>query len=459
MAGSKYVQCVGPSYHLADRKSACQSSVNCYPTKLDGDTWIMDGTPGEVEIVDLGSEIRGSRVAQDRWFEVSGDTLYELTSAGASTNRGTLSSNTGYVSMANNVTQLALVDGTYLYILNLDTNVFTRISSSGWIGSDNVTEQDGYFVFADPETQQFYLSAIDDGTDLDALDFSSADSSPDDIIAHTSWHRQLLFFGSLSAEIWIDSGLATFPFTRYGSYTLDVGIVGKHAFINAADTVFWIGKTPRGTGIVYMMSGNQPVRVSTNAVEEALKDSSDLSQATMWSYQTIGHEFIGINAPGLDTTWVFDAAHSVWHERGEWDAEWEPLRSRFVTAFEGEHFAGDSTGSVVRLDSTVYTLNGRTLKRERTWPHMISPAMEPISYFGLELAMRTGHGGGQVRLEISNDGGASYLSPLTRSLGVVGRWLQKVRWNNLGTSFNRVFRISISDAVPFTLYSASVNGK
>lgn len=456
MAGSPVIQCVGPSYHLADRKAAIQRAVNCYPKRLDGNNWMMCATPGEVQIADLGAEIRGSHVANGRWFVVAGSKLYEVTSAGSTTERGTLTSSSGFVGMDNNATQVAIVDGASLYIFNTQANTFTTISSSGWRGSDDVVEIDGYFIFVDPDSDQFYLSAIDDGTSLDALDFSSADSSPDNIVTHRASHRQLWLFGALSTEIWVDSGDLSFPFVRYASYTLDVGCVGKRAAVNAADTLFWIGQTDRGAGIVYMAQGNQPTRVSTSAVEEALRGSTDISAAVMWSYQVEGAEFVGITAPGVETTWVYDAACQQWHERGEWEAGWQPLRSGLITAYAGQHFAGDSTGKLVRLDIDANTLNGRPLVRERTWPHMIQPSAEPVTYVCLEMQMKTGSGG-NVTLEISNDGGFTFGPPLVRSLGAIGRWMQRVRWLGLGSAINRAFRIRCSDDVPFAIHSATVD--
>lgn len=418
---------------------------------------MLQGSPGEVQIANLGAAVRGSRNVEGRWFVAAGNTLYEVTTAGVATARGTLLTSTGFVGMSHNTSQLAMVDGANLYVFTLATNVLTQITVAGWRGSDDVHEMDGYFIFVDPDTQQFYLSAIDDGATLDALDFSSADSSPDNILAHTVNHRQLILFGTRSAEIWINAGAAIFPFVRYNSYTLDVGIVGKYAFINAADTLFWIGQTARGSGIVYMLSGNQPQRVSTQAVEQSLLASGvDLSLATMWCYQIEGHEFVGINAPGLTTTWVYDAALQQWHERAEWDAEWVALRSRLVTFVDGAHYAGDSAGILTRLDASADDLNGRILKRTRTWQHMLQDSMEPVSYRGIELAMKTGYGG-TVTLEISSDAGNTFGPPLERSLGVTGRWMQRVRWLGLGTAFNRVFRISCSSAVPFAIYSATVD--
>lgn len=456
MAASKYVSFAGPSYHLVDRKAAIQSAINCYPQRLDADKVMMQSIPGEVEIADLGEPVRGSRTVNGRFFVAAGNSLYEVNTDGTTTVRGSVSPGAGYVGMANNRTQLCMVDGAGLYVFNTNTNTMETGTPTGWLGSYEVVELDGYFIFVRPDTDQFYISAIDDGTSIDALDFSSADSGPDNIVTQRVSHRQLWLFGDLSTEIWINSGDIAFPFVRYNSYTLDVGCVGRRAAINTADTLFWVGKTSRGTGIVYMATGNQPTRVSTTAVEQALLSSTDLSQATMWTYQIEGHEFVAINAPGLDTTWVYDAALQMWHERGEWDAGWFPIRTDFVQAFNGGHYSGDVNGKITRLDAETYTLNGRVLVHERTWPHMIAPSMEPVSYKGLELAMTTGYGG-NVTLEISNDGGATFGPPLLRSLGAIGRWMQRVRWLGLGTAFNRVFRIRCSDPVPFAIHDATVD--
>jgi hypothetical protein len=127
-----------------------------------------------------------------------------------------------------------------------------------------------------------------------------------------------------------------------------------------------------------------------------------------------------------------------------------------VITYAGEHYAGDEFGKVVRLDADLNTLSGRPLVRERTWPHMKLASMEPVSFLSLELDMATGSGG-TVTLEISNDGGKTFGPMLLRSLGVIGRWMQRVRWLGLGTSLNRVFRIRCSDDVPFAIHHAAVD--
>lgn len=461
MAGSNVVSCIGPSYHLDDRKAAVQTAINCYLEQIEGlgeeRQLTQVSAPGLRPYLNVGAgEILGQRNVEGRWFVVTGTTLFEIVS-GAAVNRGTISFASTLVGMAHGNTQLVIVNGANGYVFNLQTNVLTQITSAGWRGSHSVSFIDGYFVFVDQDTDQFYLSAIDDASTLDALDFSSADTQPDNIATTHILHRELLLIGDYTTEPWLNSGGALFPFDRYTSVQIDVGTVGRWASAIAADSLFFVGQTRSGRGIVYRMSGHQPQRVSTRSIEQMLAKSTDLSLAEMWTYQVDGHEFVGINAPGLETTLVFDAAIQQWHERAELSPSggWEPCRITTVCHVNGGQYAGAADGALYLIDQT-YDQYGTDQKvRERTWPHLIKSSMEPITFHALELACTTG-AGGNVTLEISNDGGFTFGPPLIRSLGVTGRWMQKVRWMMLGTASDRVFRLRCSDAVPFNIHAAAL---
>lgn len=462
MAGRPYAQFIGPSEPTQDRKSSAQRAINLYVAKVDGGgedkSAVLESAPGLVSLVTMPGSVRGWTMARGVWYVVAGNTLYSLTTAGAYTTVGTLLTSVGYVSMKETRDQLVIVDGPNGYVHNLVTSVFGRITDPDWRGSNWVEEVDGYSIFVDPGTDQFYLSAIDDASDLDALDFSSADSKPDDIVTHRVLKGELLLMGSRGIEPWVNSG-GDFPFTRYNSAPIDVGIVGNRAAVNAADTLYWVGQTGRGAVYVYEMQGHQPVRVSTQAVEESLAQATDITQCSMWTYQAEGSEFVGINAPGMATTWVWDASTRMWHERCDLiDGTYRALRVEQVIYVDGEHYA--SAGAVIyRMSRNVYALGSDVLSRERTWPHLIKPSMEPVAYRGLEVACTTGHDGaaGSVVLEISNDGGYVFGPPLMRSLGAIGRRMQRIRWLMLGASRDRVFRLRVTDPVPLTLHGAVID--
>lgn len=452
------IRCVGPSAQLPDRKASCQRSVNLFLRQITGlgedKQAILESIPGLVERIDFGADGRGCFSIDTREFVVAGSTLYETTS-GAAVSRGTIAGS-GWVSMESGTNQLVITTGTDGYVLNLSTNVLTQITDTDWRGSYDVAELNGVFIFvALDQPDQFYLSAIDDASTLDALDFSSSDSQPDDIVTVRVQKQEAYFFGTQSTEVWVFSGGSDFPLTRYNSTPIDVGIVGRRAVVKAADTLVFVGRTERGTGIVYLMAGHQPQRISTEAVEAALQASGvDLSACSMWVRQGVGYEHVGINAPGMSTTWVWDAATKEWHEQAELvNGEFEPIRIEQVSVLDGQHAIAGS--KQYTFSDTTYTLGGDVLARERTWPHLISPSMEEVKYPGLELACTTGHGG-NVTLELSNNGGFTFGPALIRSLGATGRWMQRVRWMMLGSARDRVFRIRCTDAVPFNIHGATV---
>lgn len=462
MAGAAFVPCIGPSYHLPDRKSAVQRAVNLHLRTIEGmgesKQMVLHSTDGLAKLYDFGAQIRGAIVTSDqREFVVAGSTLYEMI-AGTPAVRGTIAAGASFVCMCPGETQLVLVDGTNGYVLTLATNAFGQITDPDWRGAIWVTQVNGTFVFVPPSNQeQFYISAIDDATTLDALDFSSADAQPGAIVTHRELKQETFFFKPFSTEVWIYDGDADFPLVRYNSTPIAVGAVGLRSVVKAADTLIFVGQTERGTGIVYMMVGHQPVRISNSSVETDLRASGvDLTRCVLWVQQTTGAEFVCVNAPGMKTSWCWDAASKQWHERAELvSGEWAPFRVDQVVAV-GSGFHAFAGSVMYRMASDVYAIDTAPLVRSRVWPHLPNSSLEPIVVRSIELMCTTGFGG-QIMLRISKDGGRTFGAWLLRSLGVIGRWMQRVRWIPLGSGTDMIFELRVSDPVPFTLSQATVD--
>lgn len=463
MPAAQLAQCIGPSYALADRKSAVQRTINMRPMRIEGvgesAQFVLESAPGlSPHLHDFAAPIRGMHNADGRLFIVAGTSIYEYTTAGAVV-VGSIAG-AGPVSMVNSMDQLAVVNGLTMVVINLQTMVATTVLSAGWRGSNAVDALDGYFLFVAPDTEQFYVSAIDDALSLDALDFSSADSQPDKIIRQIVRKREAYFFGRRSCEVWINSGGADFPLARFQGTPIDVGIVGTWAVCRAADSLVWVGQTDTGGPKVYLMEGYQPVRISDQFIEEQLTASSDIGQAKCYSYHVAGAEFVAIDAPGLSSTLVWDASTRLWCERAELEnGFYKRSRVEYVAYFNGKQYA--SAGSRLYLMSRDYaTIAGDILPRERTFPHLVSASYEPVTYIGLELRCSTGdYEAGIVTLEVSNDGGATWGAPLLRRMGAVGRRQHRVRWLPLGTcpaGGSRVFRLRCTSNVGFTIQGAAL---
>ncbi len=459
---------VGVSYALALRKADIQRAVNLYLVGLEMPgkaPFIMDSVPGRILRIALGAEIRGAVSALGRAFVVAGNTLYEIFSNWTYTARGTLQTSTGPVAMEYGLFQVVMVDGNHGYVLTMATNALAQITSAGFYGSSSLGFIANCFTFIRPDSQQFELSAINDATSVDALDFASAEVSPDNLVGHIIDHEEAWLFGELTTEVWGLTGAADFPLSKRGGATMEVGLMAAQSLCKIDNSVFWIGRDKNGAGMVYRAQVYQPVRITTQAVEQALQASTDLSQARAFCYQQGGLTFYAINAPGLASTWVYEVSTGAWHERCSLDSSGQLVADTPVVALFAfdKHLVGDADGNILELDKDTYTLNGEPLVRMRISPHEAIPGRVRQFFSAFFLDCTTGEApqgvDPHVELSYSNDSGATWSSPVLRSIGQVGRRVARVLWTRLGMSRDRVWKLVFSGNAPFAIYDAGADSE
>lgn len=457
---------VGPSYVLATLKASVQRSVNLYLVGMETPSkapFIMDSVPGLAVFCTLGAPVRGVFKTNDRAFAVAGQALYEINADGTFESRGQLATSTGPVEIEYGLFQLVIVDGTHGYVLTLADNTFQQITTDGFYGSSTVGFIANYFAFIRPDSGQFEVSAINDATSVDALNFASAESSPDNLVGLIVDHADLWLFGTLTTEIWAPSGQLDFPLAKRQGVDIEVGLSAVHSVRKIDSTILWIGQDRNGSGIVYRSNVYQQLRISTQAVEQALQASTDLSQARAYCYQEKGLSFYCINAPGLDTTWCYEISTGQWAERADLNpiGQYMAHRGTCHTFAFGMHLIGSDDGNLYRLDRKLYTNSGDPLVRERTSPHGAAPGLNNLFFNKLVLDCTTGEADQgidtQVELSYSNNSGATWSNPLIRSIGKVGEYFARLVWNRLGFARDRVWRIRYSGNAPFSIINVEVN--
>lgn len=473
----RFVGFIGPSYTLQSVNVDCQRCLGWYPelneigTGKEREIASLRGTPGLRLLASVGvGPIRGAYVSSTGLFYiVSGDTLYQVDSNWDETEIDSLGTSSGPVSMADNGTHLFVVDGsTEGYHVVMASGSFTTVDSGDdFQGAEQVTYQDGYFIFNKPDSGQFYLSAIN-GVTFDPLDISTAEGSPDvlnGLISDSS--RNLYLFGTESLEIFFNSGNADFPFERYPGANIPVGTQAPFTVEKFAGGVAWLGQDKKGRGIVYRTQGLQPQRISTHAIEKVISGLGDLSRARAWTYQYGGHEFYCLNLPGAETTWCFDSSTNLWHERATLS---QGVLSRYridCHAFaHNTNVVGDFLeGKIYALDPDTYDDDGDALPRIRTSPH-VSKDMNRVTHEAFYLDMETGVGldgattdqgnDPQMMLQWSDDGGHTWSNERWRSMGKLGKRKTRLRWSRLGQTDDRVYRVMQTDPVKSTLIGAEL---
>jgi hypothetical protein len=464
---------IGPSYTLSSVNADCQRCVNLYPevnevgTGKEREVATLVGTPGLRLLASLGAgPLRGTYTTSTGvLYVVSGSTLYSLTEAWAVTTVGTLATSAGFVSLADNGIQLFLVDGSNGYYVTLSTQAFTHVTDPNFLGADQVTFQDGYFIFNKPNSQQFYISGLND-VSFDPTDISTAEGSPDSLVGLVSDQRNLYLFGTYSTEVFYDSG-ATFPFERIQGAFIAVGCMAAFSIAQLEQSVYWLGQDRNGRGIVYRVQGYQAQRVSTRALEIVISkfSSSSLSSARAWSYTQNGHSFYAITFPGAESTWVYDVSTSLWHERASLNLGDLARHRADCHAFAyGTNVVGDyANGNLYALDGETYSDNGSPIPRIRSAPHM-SQSLNRVFHSSFQLDMETGvgtDGSGQgsapvAVLQWSDDGGHTWSNEKEASIGAIGSTKARAIFRRLGASRDRVYRVKITDPVKVVLLGAEI---
>ena len=452
------------SYLSASLPVSAQRAVNCYAEQepQDAKTPVaVLGAPGLVQFAICGSgPVRGFNFMNGVAYVVSGQRLYSLTSAGVVTDIGGSIAGFGQVGMANNGTQICIVNGLEGFIWS-QTGGFQVITSVNFYAANTVTFFDNYFVFDKAASNLFFISASADGTSYSGTDFAAAEVQSDYVLSIVNQQETLLIFGERTIETWYDAGALNFPFLRTSGATIERGCAALRTPIKEDNSVFFLGNDL----VFYRLNGTSLERISTHAIEDAFQSYSTVSDAYTFSYTYEGHKFINLVFPTANESWVYDIATKLWHERESWDPNnnsYGRWRGNCCLMAFGKVLIGDAySGKVGYLDQNTFTEYGNTMRSIMASP----PIHDDRKLLGVPLfeidiesgtGLTTGQGSNpQIMLDWSQDGGRTFM-PLQswQTLGAVGAYTTRARWLGLGSSRQWVFRAMISDPVKQTVIRA-----
>jgi hypothetical protein len=436
------------------------------------------------------------------FYVVSGTEVYKMTSLTAIPVKLGDIADGGPVSIADNGTQLFFACNGPSYIYNESTNEFKQITDPDFPGAETVGYLDGYFVFNEPNSQRVWVTQLLDGSSIDPLDFASAEGSPDGLVAVNVDHREAWLFGTDSVEVWYDVGGTDFPLQRIQGAFNEIGCVAAFSIAKLDNSLFWLGTDARGQGIVYKANGYTGQRVSTHAIEYAIAQYGNISDALAYTYQQEGHGFYVLTFPSANATWVYDAATQAWHERaGLVNGQFTRHRSNCQCNFGGNTIVGDfENGNIYTLDLDVYADNGQPQKWLRSWRALPTGQnnLNRSAHHSLQLDAETGVGLNglttdeyfylvteaednlitedgdlllsgitqtpiappQAMLRWSDDGGHTWSSEHWTSMGRIGEYGHRTIWRRLGMTLklrDRVYEVSGTDPVKLAIVGAELH--
>lgn len=398
-----------------------------------------------------------------RLFGVVGRSVVRVNDDWTITDVGIIDTARGPVSMIDNGKTLVLVDGSPKgYQMDIETMVASRISDDAFYGADRVDLVDGYLIFNRPDTQQWYISLINQVA-FDALDFASKAGSPDKLVAVASTRRNVFLFGEQTTEIWTNTGDANFTFSRLSGAFIQFGCSAASTVCQADGSIYFLSKSPQGQSMVLRTVNYDRERISTFAIENEFQTYERTDDAFGYIQQMSGHYWYVLTFPTANKTWVYDAATGDWHERAylDDDGNFGRHRANCHAYWNGMHVVGDyENGKLYEMSFDAFTDDGDEIRRVRSFPHIADDGNR-VMYKQFQAAMQVGDANytseAEVRLRWSDTKGASWSTHISSTLGVRGYYLKDCRFLRLGMARSRVFELSWSADCPTALNGAYIH--
>ena len=493
---------LGQTYPSISPNINASRAINFFPEVSPSDSasqLSLIGTPGLSLFLSAAlSPIRGMRVYNGLIYIVAGSSLFTVTASGIiSSSLGTLQSYTGPVSMCDNGlssaglggNQLIITDGIAGYIYNVLTKTFSTISGGWWPGATGpVTYLDGYFITTKLNSMSYGVSDLYDGSTWNALATSPIQASQDNIACVINSHQQLFFIKNYTTEVWYDAGTPTSqgsPFSRVSGGVVDIGTEAPFSPAIGDNGLFILGSTRnqdsgQAMGII-KLSGSSPTLVSPPAINYQIQKMATISDAIGYCYTDEGHTFYVLTFPTEDRTFVYDATTQLCHERSSLQTGDVVFRVRRHVGncycyFNRRHYVGDwQNGNIYEMSQNYFTEGDHPIVSTRIAQPLSLPSLSPYPLFSqrdnvfckaLTVDAETGVGDYDLQNQLgtdpraalswSDDGGHTWSSEYSISLGKAGATRTRLQWRRLGYFRNRTFKLSIDAPVKKVLINGFI---
>jgi hypothetical protein len=398
-------------------------------------------------------------------YVVMSTNVYKFNAQGVSTMLGAIPYAPTPVSMSTNGQTIVLVTGQRMFVINLTTDVMTEYTDPSFTGATAVWFINGSYVFNQPGTSKFWVMGAY-STVLDPLSFAVAEGSPDGLVTIAVNHQDIWLFGTATIEVWGPNGDVFFPYGRIPGVFFEQGCAAPYSVVRVNDSICWLSSNSDGEGMIFQTVGYQLKKISSNSIEQAIAKYTTIADAVAYSYQQDGNYFYVLSFPAQEVTWVYNGVNEAWHQRA-WrkdNGQFGRHRSNCHAFFGRKNLVGDwQNGKIYSLDNRVFDDDGVPLVRLRSSPY-IADEMTRIPHMSIQFDIEAGTGlaTGQgidpvAMLRWSDDGGKTWSSTRNCSIGKIGEFKKRLRFQRLGQARTRVYELSVSDPVAFTIFSASLN--
>jgi len=406
--------------------------------------------------------VRGTHNAEGALFAVAGNTLYQVNANGVGTARGTIPG-VGRVVMNHNQVkggnQLLVANGQSGYVWDTAARTFSKITDEGYPGAVAASYIDSYLAQVEPFGRFWFHSGLADAKDYNTLDRYQSEASPDAIVTLVVSQFEVVVFNRTTIEFFDNAGTATGTF-RNKRAVIERGCAGRYTVVKIDNTIMWLGDD----GVVYRLEGYQAIPVSTGPLQDAIA-GSNWEQAFAYRWEDRKHKCYVLTFPD-GRTWCYDVVTRLWVRLASFGLN--RLRLNTLTYWNNQWIGGDfQNGRLWALDWKATTDGGQPIVRERvSGVTHANQSRVAIPYAELVVDAGTSQisdadvspellaADHKITMDYSDDGGRNWSNKRERSLGAQGEYGRRVRFNRMGSTRQRVYRISTSSPARVDLLGA-----
>jgi len=452
------INITGGSYPSKAVQLSAQVTRNFYPELQDDpftkDKYVLQPWPGLTLFGSSSGSDRGMFEHQGVLYKVSGITLHSVDNAGNHTSLGTITGSAQCIFEGLD-SKVIVANGSGL-VYQWDGATLAQITDVDLETPNGVTVLNQKAIY-DGDDGRFGVSAVGDATDVDGLDYATAESNADALIRVYRYNGRAIMFGQKSIEEWFDSGVGRPPLDRVEGANRRIGLAARMSVASNESSLYWLADDRK----VYRTNQS----ISTIALMDVFRKYTTVDDAVGFCCTLQNQNFYHLSFPTEDKTWVYSESLDQWFETARSASTGRSRANSYAWAY-GKHLVADYADSnIYYFDFENYTENGSPMTRERTTgvlhSGMFGQSGLDIELNSFEIIGERGVGNltstdPQWSLQLSTDGGKSFGSEMWESAGQSGQFNYKVQWNGLGRSDQFVFRIRCSDAAFFSIHTASM---
>tara|TARA_R110000764_G_scaffold35303_3_gene78925 strand:+ start:3056 stop:4480 length:1425 start_codon:yes stop_codon:yes gene_type:complete len=463
------INVTGPSYQSRSKPLSSQQTKNWYQQYNENgkDPYVLMPFPGLCEVGAGTGADRGFHRMAEVLYQVKGGFLYEIDKLGVHTLRGAISGTARCIMADDGINLFIVVPGQRVWQYTTDTLTVAEVINVNITGALSVDFFNNQFIytFADFST----ISDVGNGAQASGLNRVGEETLPDAMVRDFVFEEVIYRCGVRSIVGWYNSGVGAPPIDKLQGRIFNIGLAAPHSIAKTDEAFYWLGDD----NAIYVAQAGSKQRISTDAISHAISKFTVVDDAIGYTYTFEGQNFYTITFPTANKTFTVNEAlgKNGWFElsSGASDGKWQA--TSVISAY-GKNYAADiDNGKVYTLDLDCYTNNNEPLQRVRVMTNidarLIGGALgDAITMSRVVVSMETGVGAvtGQgdnprIMMEASFDGGRTWTAGAWPRVGRLGEFVLKVKWDNMKTFYDCMLRLSSSDPVNYSVYSANIDLK